>query len=162
MFLYSLRDQFPKCRIYYLEGNHEARVSIFLLTHADALASLSELSLPSLLKLKELRIDYLPSDRILRIGNLVATHGHLLKGTCSQFPARSLYLATKTNAICGHAHRPTFYQCRSITGDVYKTYSTGCLSILNPSYSYFNDFCHGIATVETDNRNNFEVQLKAL
>ena len=158
---YVCYNTFRGCDFYYLEGNHEQRISNFLLTHADALATLEELSLPSLLHFKELGIKFLPSDKILQIGKLTYTHGHLLKGTCSQYPSRSLYLAAKTNAIMGHAHRAGAYTCRSITGEIFKTFSVGCMSVLSPSYSAFNDFTAGCAIVETDKNNNFEVQLKS-
>jgi predicted phosphodiesterase len=160
-FLETTTRTFNGCKFYYLEGNHELRVSNYLLTHADALATLEELSLPSLLHLKEMNITFLPSDKILQIGKLTYTHGHLLKGTCSQFPARSLYMSAKTSAICGHAHRESAYTCRAITGEIFKTYSIGCLATLTPSYSAYNDFTAGCATITTDNVGKFDVQLKS-
>src|SRR5579862_5085557 len=47
-FLERLRKTFPKAEMTYLEGNHEERITHYLLTHADALSTLEELSLPSL------------------------------------------------------------------------------------------------------------------
>lgn len=160
-FLESITKTFKGCKFYYLEGNHEQRISHYLLTHADALANLDELSLPSLLHLKQWGITFLPCEQILQIGKITLTHGNLLKGTCSMFPARSLYMSAKCSAMIGHAHRESAYTCRSLTGEVYKTYSVGCLSTLSPSYAVFNDFTAGCATVETDRQGNFEVSLKA-
>ena len=161
-FLEYIRNTFKQSLFYYLEGNHEERITNYLLTHADALATLEELSLPSLLHLKELGIVFLSKEKTLQIGKLTYTHGQICKGICSTFPARALYLSAKTNAICGHAHRQSSYCCRSLTGEVFRTYSTGCLSILNPSYSVFNDFTAGCAIIETDNKGEFDVQLKSV
>ena len=160
-FLQSLRNTFPKANISYLEGNHENRLNKYILTNASELSNLKELSLPSLLQLDKYNIKYYSEDKILKAGNLVLTHGHLVKGSCSSYPARSLFYSTKVSSLCGHCHRESMYTCRTIDNKVLKSYSVGCLSTLQPSYSIFNDFTAGFAVIDVIS-NKAEVKLISL
>ena len=57
-YLQQIRDMFPKTRIVMVKSNHDNRLVKYLRTKAEELHNLDELQLPSLLKLKELNIEY--------------------------------------------------------------------------------------------------------
>lgn len=142
--LQQIRKATPKAKIYFLKGNHEERLTKFLWTRAAELVSLRDLTVPHLLNLKEMDIEYVESGSMVYHEFLVK-HGNLVR-------ARSGYTATGEmeksgiSGISGHTHR---------LSQVYKTnyngmttwIECGCLCQLNPEYAegQIVDWQHGLA-----------------
>jgi predicted phosphodiesterase len=162
-FLRTLRDIFPKADILFKEGNHEARLGVFLWSKAEEFSDLDELTLPSLLHFKEHQIQYYPKEKIIYLTKkLVVIHGHERGSICTTFPARSLFLTTNISAIAGHCHRQSSFVKRTITGELIRTYTTGCLCATSADYAVFTDWTQGIALVETNGKGEFDVTLKEI
>jgi len=73
-FLRMLRDRYPAARIILYEGNHEARLTKYVLDKAPQLAELLDDFLPDKLKLKEIGVEYITTP--FQIGKLWYLHGH--------------------------------------------------------------------------------------
>ena len=106
-----------KCRVVLLEGNHENRLQKFIWRNKE-LKDLNILTLPSLLGLGELGIDFIPANRDywrtqnghFSLNNLIITHGDSrLNGTAtskySGYSAKNSMYNLNTNIIIGHCHR---------------------------------------------------------
>lgn len=107
-----------KCKIYFVEGNHENRLQRFLWSNPEV-AELDELKLNNLLDFDKYKINYIPVDRDywskdtghLILGNTLITHGdNRLNGAStskySGYSVKNTILgATQMNTIMGHIHR---------------------------------------------------------
>lgn len=152
-FLKELRKDFSRADIYYLEGNHEQRLSRHLSEHSPALEDLDAISIASLLNLKEeFDIEYRKTGDFITCGDLTFIHGHEMRGLAGINPSRKLYLKSKCSVICGHMHRPESYFTRDIRGEEYEAHVLGTLGTLNPHYHPYNEWRHGfgIAVVKKD------------
>lgn len=159
-FLFYLRAQFPKARILYKIGNHEARMEMFLVKNAPVLLGVSDFELPVLLKFAELGIELVPSLTLIRLGNLPIYHGHELpQGMSSPVnPARGIWMRVQESLICGHWHRTSEHtESTGLNKKLSSCWSTGCLCDLSPDYAIVNRWNHGFVWVETQPCGNYEV-----
>jgi predicted phosphodiesterase len=159
-FLFYLRAQFPKARILYKIGNHEARMEMFLVKNAPVLLGVSDFELPVLLKFDELGIELVPSLTLIRLGNLPIYHGHELpQGMSSPVnPARGIWMRVQESLICGHWHRTSEHtESTGLDKKLSSCWSTGCLCDLSPDYAIVNRWNHGFVWVETQECGNYEV-----
>lgn len=107
----------PGCQIIWLEGNHEARLPNFIIDNAKAAFGIKRyskemlkewpvLSVPFLLRLDDVKIDYLsgyPSNYFWLTPNLRFIHGYSVK---SKGSTAHVYLNDeKVSVIYGHIHR---------------------------------------------------------
>lgn len=150
LFFDGLKKNFPKALIYYITGNHEARLERYLRVKAPELLDIAEFRIDVLLKLGEKGIHYLEHGTKCYFGKLLVEHGDKMKGSGGVNPARSLFSKLKRHAICGHFHRTSEATEKVYDGDVVVTYSTGCLCELEPRYMEVNNHNHGFAIVEMD------------
>jgi hypothetical protein len=93
-FVLWLREQFPKARIVLREGNHEERLTRYVLRNAPALYGLDCLTTPELLKLSDIGADWVGDRRVILLGKLPVLHGHEYLGSGGTYPAAWLYLTT--------------------------------------------------------------------
>jgi predicted phosphodiesterase len=159
-FLFYLRAQFPKARILYKIGNHEARMEMFLVKNAPVLLGVADFELPVLLKFAELGIELVPSLTLIRLGNLPIYHGHELpQGMSSPVnPARGIWMRVQESLICGHWHRTSEHtESTGLNKKLSSCWSTGCLCDLSPDYAIVNRWNHGFVWVETQADGNYEV-----
>lgn len=158
-FLYTLRRLFPTQAIYFKAGNHDIRWDHYLINNASDLVGIEEFSLQSILHLDKLNITFIPDKQLVRMGRLVALHGHEF-GSSMFSPvniARGLYLRAKDNAICGHHHQTSEHTEPNINGKVTTCWSVACLCELHPDYMPINKFTHGFAHVKVFDNEEFEV-----
>lgn len=160
-FFKGLRKAFNGIPIYYIPGNHEVRLERYLRVKAPELLDVEEFKLDVLLRVGEHKIEYIPYSTKCYFGKLLVEHGDKMKGSGGVNPARTLYLRLKRHAICGHFHRTTEATEKVYDGDVYVTYSTGCLCELEPGYMEVNNHNHGFAIIEMDGE-MFTVQNKKI
>ena len=147
-FFDSLKINFPNVSIYYIPGNHEYRLQRYLRVKAPELLDCTEFKLDSLLKLGEKGIHYLEHGTKCYVGKLLLEHGDKMRGSGGVNPARSLFAKLKRHAICGHFHRTSEATEKVYDGDVFVTYSIGCLCELEPRYMEVNNHNHGFAIIE--------------
>jgi hypothetical protein len=92
-----------RCRIIYLQGNHEERLQSYTWRHAQAFSSLRSLRVPKLLGLDDFGMEWVESG-FLEYKGMIFKHGNSVRG-------RAGYSATAEmdrfwrSGISGHTHR---------------------------------------------------------
>lgn len=162
--LKRLRELFPNARMYYLQGNHDLRLEVYLKVKAPELFGIEDFELNNLLRFGEMNIEYIKDKRIVKAGKLNILHGHELKGGAFSpvNVARGLYMKTKTSSICGHHHSTSEHTETSINGDVFTCWSVGHLGEEHPNYMPLNKWNHGFARVDVKEDGNFTVHNKRI
>ena len=149
--LYTLREHFPHCPIYFKIGNHDERFENWMKMKAPELYDIKGFSLDTQLQFGKYGVQIIPDRRIIKAGKLNILHGHEMFGGGGGInPARWLFLRTGGNAICGHFHRTSEHAEPNINGELSACWSTGCLSELHPHYAAINKWNHGFARVSFD------------
>jgi hypothetical protein len=155
-FLKGLRE-YMGCAVYYKPANHEHRLERYLVVKAPELLDCEEFRLDVLLRLGELKINYINRRDKCYFGHLLVEHGDRIKGTGGVNPAQTLYRRYKRHAICGHFHKKTEFSAKVYDGNSIVTYSVGSLCELEPEYFEVNEHVHGFAIVNMDG-DEFRVQ----
>lgn len=157
-----LRGQLPKAEIVMKEGNHEERLSAYIIQRAPALFGLEGIDLPALLHLKDVGATWITGRRVIGLGKLNVIHGHEFPGGCTSpvNPARGLYLKARSVAVCGHHHQTSEHHARNIRGHAEAAWSLGCCCFLSPKYMPLNNWNHGFAFAEISNDGAFAVANK--
>jgi predicted phosphodiesterase len=158
-----IRKALPKAEIFYMEGNHEQRLTRHMEENSPALVGFDAITLPSLLNLEEdFNIKYLRTGELITCGRMTFIHGHELKGLGGINPARKLYLRAKTSTICGHFHRPDTFFTRDIRGEGIECHVLGTLGSLSPHYHPLNEWRHGYGLVDIAKSGKFKVHNQVL
>lgn len=159
-FFTFLRELFPNSLIYYKLGNHEERMRHYLLRNARELSDIEDLSLESLLKLDEFKIQIVNREMI-KIGKLAVIHGHELGESVFSpvNPARGMFLKAKTSVLFGHNHQVSHHSENNLHNDQVGVWSTGCLCELTPEYRpyAYTKWSHGFAFVVVNPDSTFHV-----
>lgn len=155
-FLKGLRE-FMGCAVYYKPANHEHRLERYLRVKAPELLDVEEFRLDVLLRLGELKINYVGRRDKCYFGGLLVEHGDRIKGNGGVNPAQTLYRRYKRHAICGHFHKKTEFTAKVYDGNSIVTYSVGSLCELEPEYFEVNEHVHGFAIINM-NGEEFRVQ----
>lgn len=155
-----LRGQFPTARIVLKEGNHEERLTRYIIQRAPALFGLEGIDLPALLHTADIGAEWVSDKRVIRLGRLCVVHGHEYRGGGGVMPARWLYLRTRYVSMCGHFHRTSEHGERNIRGTEERSWSLGCCCFLYPRYMPLNSWNHGFAFVELSGGGDFSVENK--
>lgn len=160
LFLKNLRELFPDAYIVYKEGNHEYRWERYLKIKAPELLNIAEFRLQYLLKLTDLKIEWVNKKRRIRAGKLYVMHGHeFTSGMAAPVnPARGFYMKAKENMIGGHHHQNSSHVEPSLSGKVITTFSVGCLCDLFPDYMPINKWSHGFGYITTSKDGMFKVR----
>lgn len=156
-FLKWLRQQFPKARIVYKEGNHDDRLRRYIAERAPALFDVQELDLRVLLGLDDLGVEWIADKRVIELGKLSVVHGHEFRGGGGVNPARWLYLRTGASALCGHFHRSSEHHETTLDRRQVGVWSVGCACYLYPEYDPNNKWNHGYALVELSQNGHYSV-----
>jgi hypothetical protein len=108
--LNELRSNCPTAKIDYLEGNHEERLKR-LVRQQHSLYGLRALSIPSLLNLEDLDIDYHAYKHPLDFNGKILSivHGHRVSKHSAYSAKAHLIDNGYMNVIIGHTHRMGFY-----------------------------------------------------
>lgn len=164
-FFAYLRERFPKARIIFKEGNHEERLSKYILSRAPALFGVENVTLPSLVGLADQGIEWVGEQRVLHVGKLRIIHGHEYGGGVNApvSAARWLMLRARKPAICGHLHHTSEQIERDMDGNQLAAWSVGCLCGLSPRYRRLNaKWNHGFAIVHLAKDGSFGVDNKRI
>lgn len=154
-----IRSQFANCRIVGKEGNHELRWNHYLFNSAAEISEFPQVSLPRILGMKTLGIEYVDNQRPVMAGKLPIFHGHELgKGISSPVnSARGVFTRMISTALVGHHHRSSSHTEPNWKHEEIVCWSTGCLCGLNADYAVINKWNHGFAVVEVAADGQFEV-----
>lgn len=140
-FLTALRNRFT-IPIYYKCGNHEVRLTNYLMQHAPQLYKLKGVDLPSFLELDKLKIEWIGDKNVTYWGKYNLLHGHETK-TGGKHAANNILAKTFDNTICGHFHRSKHFSVRTIRAKYIHSYVAGCMSELNAPYLPYNNWNNG-------------------
>ena len=120
------RQTNPGSRIVLIEGNHEERLTRYLLDKAPALAESVELSIPNFLRVGDYGVEYVgPYGMGEEWHGLFIHHGTRVRGE-SAFSAKAEYLEAGTSGVSGHTHRLGSYYYTDRTGP-HAWYENGCM-----------------------------------
>ena len=135
----SLTKLSPKSKIYYVRGNHEKRLEIYLMKNPE-LNSLKALKLPNLLGLEKYGIEYVEKD--LRLGSLKIIHGDMVR-KFSAYTAKAEIETHDCSGISSHTHRGgVYYQA---TPERYLLWAESfCLCDLHPHYIDYPNWQQGL------------------
>lgn len=160
-FLAHLRQRFPKAKIVYKIGNHEARWERYLATKAPELIGVQNFEMYYVLDFAKWGIELVESMRKIKAGkNLTILHGHEVRNS-GVYPARSLLQRTHTCAIAGHNHRTSNYNEKTSDGKYISAWTSGCLCDMQPEYMPINQWNHGFIILELQG-NDFTVYNKRI
>jgi predicted phosphodiesterase len=162
--------KFPGAQKIYIEGNHEYRAKAYIAGRAPEFAHLKSLSVPGLLELDRLGVNYVSNitrlnagQRPYRLGKLYIAHGHEIRtGFGAVNIARNYYMKTFVNLLVGHSHQNQEFIAKRLDGEYQGCWCQGCLCNLSERYSSVNNWSHGAAIVSFDadgyfSMNNFRV-----
>lgn len=153
--------EFPNIPIYFLLGNHDNRLELYLANKAPELLDVEEFRLEYLLEAEKHNMTVLKDTTLVKIGKLAVTHGHLLlRGVFAPVnAARGSFLRAKASVIIGHVHKVSTHSETTINNKVITCYSTGCLCELAPDYNPFgNNYSHGFAHIQVKENGNYSVR----
>lgn len=160
-FLIYLREMFPAAHIVWNEGNHDARYTNWLASHALEIFDDAYYSLNERLGLQDLAIHFVSQHVLTYAGKLSISHGHnIVRGIFAPVnAARGVFLKTKESHLIGHTHSVSEHTEKRLSKEIITTWSTGCLCELNPDYDPFvNKASHGYAFVTLDAKGNYSVR----
>ena len=130
-FILSIREAAPKAKVIYTEGNHEFRLTRFLIAHPEV-SSLRALHIRNLLHLDELGVRWVSARDKEYCNGVKITHGSRIS-KWSAYTAKQEYDAAGVSGCSGHSHRASLYRHRDETGD-HIWMEGGCLCLLDPEY----------------------------
>jgi predicted phosphodiesterase len=147
-----LGRQFGK-HIWWVEGNHERRLTSYMVRHAPALMKMDSFSLARCLRFQERGVTWIPNGQPLVHHALVMLHGNEWRGVAAPVnAARRAYLQAGECVLVAHAHQDSEHQGTTATGRVVTAHSLGCLCDLHPNYAPLNRWCHGFALLDAGNK----------
>lgn len=156
--------------VYWLEGNHEFRLELYLMSRSPELFGLDALQVENLLGVAD-RVTYvrrvnLPVSRHERVapeldtGRLVITHGDMFRaGPHTVQIARNLYLRLQVQALIGHWHRNDVWEQTAYDGSVRGFWVAGCLCLPRPEYDAGRHWGQGMALVDLYPDGLFKVEV---
>ncbi len=124
------------CRMTYLEGNHESRLTRFLMSKAPSLRD--SLSFQVGLELDKLGVEWVPEYKqpVVR-GDLDLTHGHQdLRERPSKFHSGKMaevYGRPERTVLYGHTHKPQVFTRPTVGGHA-TAIGLGCARTLTPGW----------------------------
>ena len=160
-FLVSLRKAFPAAEIYWLKGNHDIRLELWLAQKASEIWDDPYFHLEERLQLNEERIKLLDDKVLVKAGKLSITHGHhIMRGFFAPVnSARGVYMKAKQSTIIGHVHKVSTHSETDMDGNVVTTYSMGSLCEKQPDYSpLVSSYQHGFAHVTVQDNGDYTVR----
>lgn len=153
IFLKKLREVCPKAKIIYIESNHEIRFKQLIWNNVEEMSGLSGFSIPELLGLKELDIEWkgMKDGAAKFVDNFVEDQGFLIGHfnrvrVGSGNTVRALIQKYGRNIIQGHVHRlAQIYQ--RVYDKTLVGVESGCLCNLNPSWMMYPDWQNGFVEI---------------
>ena len=141
--LKDIKSNCPNSEIYYIIGNHETRLTTYVLNNAPHLASLVE-DVFSIIKTSEIGVK--GCAEVVVNDNFVCTHGKLLGSKAGLSAIKEIEKHYMSGAS-GHTHRLAKFITRKARRK-FVWLETGCLCNLNPEYVQDPDWQQGFAVIQ--------------
>jgi hypothetical protein len=161
--LWQISETFKE--VVFHKGNHEERWNRHVT--GEHLDDIDGNGIDDILFLDHFGIDYIDSLENRQLygewphhGELYFLHGDETKASFSGVNiARNVMKRTRDNTIVGHFHRTQeHYETNPMNGDVFGSWTVGCLCDLNPSFAPINSWNHGFAIVYYHSDGTFHVE----
>lgn len=146
-FLGNLRSVCPNAEIYYTIGNHETRLTKYILDNAPYIVGLVE-NVFDLLKVDEFNV--IGCSSLLVNDTFMFKHGTRL-GNKSGLSAIKELEAHYLSGATGHTHRLAKFTTRK-SGKRFVWFETGCLCTLDPEYMVQPDWQQGYVVIKFDSK----------
>jgi hypothetical protein len=145
------RDAAPNAKRTFIPGNHEDRLRRYLWRHPE-IASLKVMSLPKVLGLEDLGIEYSAVDysshEIAASDQLIIKHGqYVRRGSGQSARAELEHEHFSISILTGHTHRGGSFFATTRSG-VVQAHECFCLCRLDPDYIARPDWQQGIVLAE--------------
>lgn len=153
IFTKAIQKNHRGAEITFFEGNHENRLNKFIAKNAPQLAELLTdgeytLSVPSILRLKDLDIKWIPYYQLVTRYGVVFNHGHRVRSKAGHTAHANLD-TFGMSGFSGHTHKLA-HITRTQGFETKFWLETGCLCSLKPTptYTVAPDWSHGFATAD--------------
>lgn len=145
-FIKHIEKQFPKIPKVYLQGNHENRLTNYLLRKAPELGQLPGLLFRNLLQIPD-HWEVLDYGDFVKVGDVLVQHGRSWGQTAAR---RNLLLGC--SVVQGHSHRFKMltHRCAG-SGKVLTSCELGCLCSFDQGYSKLTDWSHACGWIKDGN-----------
>ena len=153
--LKAFRDTCPKAKIWYIEGNHEARLSKFRIRRTSEISDLKQagglreiVNIPYLLRLNELDIHYISSikdESEIEINGVWFGHWRAAN-KYSGYTIKNLLDKFMVPCVQNHVHRLGVHY-RTVKTGIIEGRENGCSCLLTPEYLMNPDWQNGFTTV---------------
>ena len=155
-----LQDCFGK--VFLKLGNHDARREAYQQRLALKYGEYVNLSsYEEYLDFEGSTVVFVPDYTYMKYGKLYIIHGHEYSGGGIHVAYNRLN-KTMVNTLSGHSHITQGFPKTNLTGEVFGSWTTGCLCDLHPRYNPLNNWNLGFARVERDSTGDFEVLNKRI
>ena len=152
--LEELRKRCPKARITYIQGNHEHRLTKYVIRNAGGLRGLDGLSIPGQLRLEENGITWIAQDSDKFIdtyisllgGRLLIGHFDMVRKD-SGYTAKGLLDQYGCSIIDGHVHSVGTSNKTLANNKLVMAWENGCLCDLHPHYCHPRKWMHAFSVV---------------
>lgn len=155
-----LQDCFGK--VFLKLGNHDARREAYQQRLALKYGEHVNLSsYEEYLDFEGSTVVFVPDYTYIKYGKLYIIHGHEYSGGGIHVAYNRLN-KTMVNTLSGHSHITQGFPKTNLAGEVFGSWTTGCLCDLHPRYNPLNNWNLGFARVERDSTGDFEVLNKRI
>lgn len=135
-----IRKTCPRSKIFFQDGNHEARLDTWKCKHPEV-AALKQLTVPALLELDKFNIKHTNYAGSWNHADMSINHGNVVRGK-SGASAYGELEKRYSSGISGHTHRmAAIHTTRG--GKQYSWYENGCLCETEPDYCTNPDWQQG-------------------
>lgn len=160
--LYTLRDKFPKARIYYKLGNHEFRYERQLWLKAPEWLGIKDTRFENIFDFEKLKITYVHNKAQIRDEKFTLIHGHeadrRMWGSSPISPARTYWNRFQDNIIGADKHRTDSWPVTTGRGVSKGGWCLGCICDLSPEYASINQWNHGFGHIKKKKNGNFRMR----
>jgi len=152
--LKSFRRILPKARITWIEGNHEFRLRRYLIRNAKELYGLPSLTVGELFGLRELKLEYVPCNRLsskftdnfIRVGKLYVGHWDTV-AKHSGYAAKGLVEEKGVCLLQGHTQRFGAHARTTVDGRILLGIENFCMCSRHASYVAYPNWQLGFSAV---------------
>jgi len=137
----NLSRRFKGAEIHFLSGNHESRLSKYVVRNCPELSGLPQLALDEILEIPKDWRTYSYNLNAVRVDGVSYTHGRKFSGNVCMANLKK-YMGS---VVQGHSHKTSSLYHRLPDGRLIGAVEAGCLCDLCPSYAADVSWVHAMA-----------------
>ena len=150
-------------KVFLKEGNHDLRRELYFAKMGLQVDDFKELAnYEDYLFFNGSTVDFIEDYRIIHYGKLNIIHGHEMSRGGGVHVAHNRLISAFDNICSAHSHRVQSDTKKTINGEVYGSWSLGCMCNLNARYSPMNEWLNGFAVCQKEENGFFEFENKKI